>query len=157
MDHLLVIVDAALRTACIIRPKSYCHQHRLLCAKQCILLAVCSTQLAVSSVVCTEHCSVYSLHSGMQRAAYNLFNVQRTVHFQAACSQLWIMYCTLHSVQNMVCSSFSIIFLYFSLCCAVLQFLTALPLLEPARVHYTERELSFPNAPLPLAICTPAR
>ena len=34
LAHLLVIVDAARRTARIIQPKNYCRERRLLCAKQ---------------------------------------------------------------------------------------------------------------------------
>ena len=40
LAHLLVIVDAARRTARIIQPKNYCRERRLLCAKQFTLSLV---------------------------------------------------------------------------------------------------------------------
>ena len=68
MDHLLKIVDAAPRTARIIRPKSYGHQQRLLCENNA-LWPVCVKYLAG---VCTTQSVVYSLQCGTKSGAFSV-------------------------------------------------------------------------------------
>ena len=57
MDHLLKIVDAAPRTARIIRPKSYGHQQRLLCENNA-LWPVCVKYLAGVCTLYNTECGV---------------------------------------------------------------------------------------------------